>query len=125
VNVPVDLLYSKSHEWVKMDGDIATIGISDHAQSELGDIVFIDLPEVGRALQSGEILGSIESVKTVSDVYAPVAGEVVETNPMTKVAPETVNSDPYGDGWLLKLKVSGSLSGDLMDAASYEQETSH
>lgn len=108
-----------------MDGDVATIGISDHAQSELGDIVFLDLPEVGRALQSGEILGSIESVKTVSDVYAPVSGEVVETNPITKVAPETVNADPYGDGWLLKVKVSGSLSGDLMDAASYEQETSH
>ena len=124
MNVPVDLLYTKSHEWVKIDGDIATIGITDHAQSELGDIVYLDLPAVGRALQSGEIFGSIESVKTVSDVYSPVSGEVTEVNEGAKTSPENVNSDPYYGGWLVKVKISGSADG-LLDAAAYEQEIAH
>lgn len=125
MNVPVDLLYTKSHEWVKIDGDIATIGITDHAQSELGDIVYLDLPASGRALKAGEIFGSIESVKTVSDVYSPVSGEVTDINELAKMSPENVNSDPYGDGWLLKVKISGPADGDLMNAESYEQEIAH
>ncbi|MBL8059901.1 MAG: glycine cleavage system protein GcvH [Chthonomonas sp.] len=125
MNVPADLLYTKSHEWVKIDGDVATIGITDHAQSELGDIVYLDLPNVGRALRAGEILGSIESVKTVSDVYAPISGEVTDINEIAKMSPENVNSDPYGDGWLIKVKMTGKADGDLMNAEAYEQESAH
>ncbi len=119
VNLPEDLKYTKSHEWVRIDGDIATIGITDHAQSELGDIVFVELPNVGRALQVDETFGSVESVKTVSDMYAPVSGEVVEVNESLSAQSELVNSDPYGEGWLLKIKVSEPGSG-LMDAESYK-----
>ena len=126
MNVPTDLLYTKSHEWVKIDGDVATIGITDHAQSELGDIVYLDLPEVGRALQLEQTLGSVESVKTVSDVYAPVAGEVVEKNETLASQSELVNTDPYGGGWLVKVKLTDpSAVSHLMSASDYESETAH
>ncbi len=107
--------YTKSHEWVKLEGDIATIGITDHAQSELGDVVYVELPEAGRALQAEESFGSVESVKAVSDIYSPIEGEVVEANGKLGAQSELVNSDPYGDGWLVKVRVSdaGALSGLL------------
>jgi glycine cleavage system H protein len=118
---PDDLKYAQTHEWVR-SGDPATIGISQFAQEELGDLVYVDLPKVGRTLTAGEGFGSVESVKTVSDVYAPAAGEVVEVNEALSSAPETVNSDPYGEGWLIKLKLSNTADLDgLMDAAAYEK----
>lgn len=123
MNVPSDLKYTKSHEWVRIEGDIATIGITDHAQSELGDIVYLDLPTPGRTLQLEETFGSVESVKTVSDLYAPVAGEVVEVNGSLGGQSELVNSDPYGSGWLVKVRVSDSAQlADLLDASDYESE---
>jgi glycine cleavage system H protein len=120
MNVPADLKYTKSHEWVKVDGDTATIGITDYAQSELGDIVFVDLPTPGRALRAEESLASVESVKTVSDVYAPIAGEVLEVNGALGAQSELVNTDPYGSGWLVKVKVSDPAALDgLLDASAY------
>lgn len=126
MNVPAELKYTKSHEWVRIDGDIATIGITDHAQSELGDIVYLDLPEVGRVLQPEEGFGSVESVKTVSDLYAPIAGEVIEKNESLGGQSELVNTDPYGGGWLIKVRVSDAGSvASLLDASAYEQEIAH
>ena len=124
LNVPSDLKYTKSHEWVRIDGDTATVGITDHAQSELGDIVFVDLPEVGRALQSGHPFGTVESVKTVSDLYSPVGGEVVETNGKLGAQSELVNTDPYGDGWMVRVRLSGGADG-LMDAGEYSATLDH
>lgn len=118
MNVPSDLKYTKSHEWVRVEGDVATIGITDHAQSELGDIVYVDLPNVGRAVGVDDTVGSVESVKTVSDIYSPIAGEVVETNEALGAQSELVNSDPYGKGWMLKIRLSGGLDA-LLDAAAY------
>lgn len=118
MSVPAELLYTKSHEWVRIEGDIATIGITDHAQSELGDIVYVDLPNVGRVITAEETIGSVESVKTVSDIYSPVAGEVVETNALLGAQSELVNSDPYGQGWMFKIRLSGAPSG-LLDATAY------
>ncbi len=120
-NVPNDLKFTKTHEWVKLEGDVATIGITDYAQSELGDIVYVDLPTPGRKLTSGDSIGSVESVKTVSDVYAPFSGEVVESNDSLGAQSELLNSDPYGKGWLVKIKLDepGAV-GDLMDASAYE-----
>lgn len=118
---PAELKYTASHEWVRLEGDVATIGITDHAQSELGDVVYLDLPEVGRVLKAEEVFGSVESVKTVSDLYAPIAGEVIETNDALGAQSELVNSDPYGKGYILKLKVSDPHSvAALLDAAAYE-----
>ncbi len=119
MNVPKNLQYTESHEWVSVDGDVATIGITDFAQSELGDIVFVELPPAGRALGKGDSFGTVESVKTVSDVYAPVAGEIVEVNPALGAQSELVNSDPYGGGWLVKIKLSSPIDG-LMDPETYE-----
>lgn len=119
MNVPSDLLYTKSHEWVRVEGDVATVGITDYAQSELGDIVYVDLPSPGRAVNGGDGLGSVESVKTVSDIYAPVAGEVLETNPKLGSQSELVNSDPYGEGWMVKIRLSGPAEG-LLDAEAYK-----
>ena len=118
-NIPADLKYTESHEWVRVDGDVATIGITDHAQSELGDVVYVDLPTVGKSLAIGETFGSVESVKTVSDLYAPVAGEVIEVNGELASASELVNSDPYGQGFMIKIRLSGDVPGTLMDAAGY------
>jgi len=118
---PDDLRYAATHEWVRA-GDPATIGISQFAQEELGDLVYVDLPAVGRALGAGENFGSVESVKTISDVYAPVAGEVVEVNSALATSPEQVNTDPYGEGWLIRLRLANPSDVDgLMDAAAYER----
>ncbi len=120
MNVPQDLLYTASHEWVRVDGDTATIGITDHAQSELGDIVFVDLPHAGLAVSSGQGFGSVESVKTVSDIYSPLSGEVSEVNSALGAQSELVNSDPYGSGWLVKIKLKDASEVDgLLDAAAY------
>lgn len=119
-NIPDDLKYAKSHEWVRLDGDVATIGITDFAQSELGDVVYVELPEVGRFLQVGETFGSVESVKTVSDVYAPVPGQVISVNTALGARSELINTDPYGDGYMLKIQLSDPASVEsLLDAAGY------
>jgi glycine cleavage system H protein len=119
VSVPEELQYTRSHEWVRTEGDTATIGITDHAQDELGDIVFVELPEVGATFAAGDSFGTVESVKAVSDLYAPVGGEVVEVNEALDDSPEKINEDPYGEGWIVKLSVSDE--GDLLSASDYEQ----
>ena len=118
---PEDLHYSKSHEWVRIDGDIATVGITEHAQKELGEIVYLELPEVGHMFDSGQEFGTVESVKAVSELFTPVAGEVTEVNKQAIEDPAAVNEDSYGDGWLVKLKLSTDDVSDLMDAAGYEK----
>ncbi len=120
---PSNLLYAATHEWVSSDGDEITVGISDYAQHALGDVVFVELPEVGRTLEQGESFGAVESVKAASDVYAPVGGEVIEVNQALEDAPETVNSDPYVAGWMIKLRARDfeGERGALMDAAAYEK----
>src|SRR5262245_38298270 len=122
--VPADLRYTKDHEWVRVEGDTATIGVTDFAAGQLGDVVFVDLPEVGRSVDQYATFGVVESVKAVSDLYAPVSGEVVDVNGDLGSKPELVNSDPFGDGWMIKVKVgdAGQL-GDLLDAAGYEKLT--
>ena len=105
MNIPNDLRYTKEHEWVRLEGDVATIGITDYAQGELGDIVFIEVDTVDESVAADEVFGTIEAVKTVSDMFAPVAGEVIEFNEALEDAPESVNSDPYGDGWIIKMRV--------------------
>jgi glycine cleavage system H protein len=126
VNVPSDLKYTKSHEWVRVEGDTATIGITDYAQSELGDIVFVDLPTPGRSLRGEESLGSVESVKTVSDIYAPVGGEVVEVNEALGAQSELINTDPYGKGWIAKIRLSDpSQAESLLDSDTYRSSLDH
>lgn len=121
MNVPTDLRYSKSHEWVRLEGDVATVGISDHAQHELTDVVFVELPTLGREVDLGDPTAVVESVKAASDIYAPVGGEVVEANPEVEADPSLVNTDPYGKGWIFKLKVKdATLVDSLMDSAAYE-----
>lgn len=122
--VPPDLRYTKDHEWVRVDGDTATIGVTDFAAGQLGDVVFVDLPEVGKAVDQFATFGVVESVKAVSDLYAPLSGEVVAVNDDLGSKPELVNSDPFGDGWMIKVKVgdAGQLD-DLLDAAGYEKLT--
>lgn len=121
MNLPSDLKYNKSHEWVRVEGDVAVVGITDFAQAELGDIVYVDLPEAGKSLKAGETFGTVESVKTVSDVYAPVSGEVVEVNSALANASETVNSDPFGEGWMIKIKIANPDElGNLLDADAYK-----
>ncbi len=119
MSVPQDLRYTKSHEWVRVEDDVATIGITDHAQEELGDVVFVELPESGATFEAGDSFGIVESVKAVSDLYTPVGGEVVEINSTLEDAPEKVNEDPYGEGWIIKLRISGE--GDLLSATDYEK----
>jgi glycine cleavage system H protein len=119
LSVPEELQYTRSHEWVRTEGDTATIGITDHAQEELGDIVYVELPEEGAAFDAGDAFGTVESVKAVSDLYAPVGGEVVEVNEALDDTPEMINDDPYGDGWIIKLRVFGD--GDLLSASDYER----
>ena len=115
------LLYSKNEEWVRVEGDTATIGITDYAQSELGEIVFIDVPTVGETVGQGEVFGSVEAVKTVSDLNMPVTGEVLELNEELDAAPELVNNDPYGKGWIIRIAVKDAAELDsLMDAAAYQ-----
>jgi len=118
-----DLKYSDSHEWVKVDGDIATVGITDHAQKELTDIVFVEFPEVGKQMNRGDELCVVESVKSVSETYAPVTGEIVEVNEALEDSPESINSSPYDDGWLVKIKMADASEVDeMMDAAAYKEK---
>jgi glycine cleavage system H protein len=118
MNIPNDLRYTKEHEWVRLDGDIATIGITDYAQGELGDIVFIEVDSVDESVAADEVFGTIEAVKTVSDMFAPLAGEVIEFNEALEDAPESVNSDPYGDGWIIKMRVENP--DDVASLLSHE-----
>lgn len=120
MSVPEELSYTRSHEWLRTEGDTATVGITDHAQDELGDIVFIELPEEGATLEAGDAFGTVESVKAVSDLYTPVAGEVAEVNETLNDSPEKINEDPYGEGWIVRLRISGDTP-DLLSAAEYEQ----
>ena len=121
MNIPSELQYTKDHEWVKIDGDIATVGITDFAQGELGDIVYVEIETEGESIDAGEVFGTVEAVKTVSDLFMPVAGEVVEVNSGLEANPEVVNSDPYGEGWMIKIKISDK--GDaLMSAENYAAE---
>ncbi len=118
---PENLRYTKEHEWVLIEGDTATVGITDHAQKELGDIVYVDLPKAGASVQAGKTLGSVESVKAVSDIYSPLTGEVAEINELLSSAPEKLNEDPHGTAWLVKLKLSApEEAGQLMHAADYQ-----
>jgi glycine cleavage system H protein len=118
---PEDSRYAKSHEYIHVEGDVGTIGITDYAQKELGDVVFVELPQVGTQLELGDELGSIESVKAVSELFAPVSGEVVEVNESLADKPELVNTDPYGDGWMIKIKLAAPDEVDeLMNAEDYE-----
>lgn len=121
MNFPQDLKYTNEHEWIRVEGDIAYVGITDYAQSQLGDIVFVDIPTVGETLESGEVFGTIEVVKTISDLFLPVAGEVIEQNETLEENPEQVNKDPYGDGWLIKMKPADIHAiDDLLDAEAYK-----
>lgn len=118
---PKDLKYDREHEWVRLDGDVATIGISDFAQDQLGEVVYVDLPSVGEAVSTGESFGEVESVKSVSELFSPLSGEVVEVNSALDDAPEAVNDDSYGDGWMIKVKVDNLSDVEaLMDADDYE-----
>jgi glycine cleavage system H protein len=120
MNVPDDLRYNSSHEWVRLEGDIATIGITDHAQEELTDVVFVELPALGRSVDIGDPTAVVESVKAASDIYAPISGEVVEANGAVEADPSLVNIDPYGNGWIFKLKVKDAAQVEaLLDAAGY------
>ncbi len=119
MSVPQELQYTKSHEWVRVEDDVVTVGITDHAQEELGDVVFVELPEEGDSLEAGDTFGTIESVKAVSDLYAPMGGEVVEVNGALNDSPEQVNEDPYGEGWILKIRTSEQA--DLLSAGEYEK----
>ncbi|MDH4091361.1 MAG: glycine cleavage system protein GcvH [Cyclobacteriaceae bacterium] len=118
MNIPDGLKYTKDHEWVKIEGDTATIGITDFAQGELGDIVYVDINTVGQEIAEHEIFGTVEAVKTVSDLYMPLAGKVLEINPLLDGSPEKVNEDPYGDGWMIKVKINGSTDM-LLTAKQY------
>ena len=118
---PKDYRYTKEHEWIKADGGVGTIGITDYAQHELGDVVFVELPKVGAQLKAGQSLGSVESVKAVSEIFSPVSGEVTETNPALADSPEKLNSDPHGSAWLIKVRLADPKEvASLMDAAAYE-----
>ncbi|CAN5690093.1 glycine cleavage system protein GcvH [soil metagenome] len=119
MSVPEDLQYTRSHEWVRTDGDTATIGITEHAQEELGDVVFVELPDEGATIDAGESFGTVESVKAVSDLYAPVGGEVIEVNSSLEDAPEKINDDPYGEGWIVRLRTSEEA--DLLSPEEYEK----
>jgi len=118
MSIPADLKYTNEHEWVRIEGDVATIGITDHAQEALGDIVYVELPEIGRQVEAGEAFVVVESVKAVSDTYSPVAGEVIEVNSELETAPDQVNGDCYGAGWLAKVRMSGDTV-ELMDDDTY------
>lgn len=122
MNIPSELKYTKDHEWVKVEGDIVTVGITDFAQGELGDIVYVEVETLDETLEAEEIFGTVEAVKTVSDLFLPVSGEIVQFNELLEDEPEKVNTDPYGDGWMVKIKISDTsqLEG-LLDADAYKQ----
>ncbi len=120
MNVPVNLLYTKDHEWLRIEGDISYVGVTDFAQGELGDIVFIEIETLGETLNKEEVFGSIEAVKTVSDMFMPVSGEILEVNPALEESPDVVNKDPYGKGWMVKIKMSDPAEiNDLLTAEKY------
>ena len=122
MNTPEELKYTKDHEWVKIEGDIATVGITDFAQGELGDIVYVDVESLDETVAQNEVFGSVEAVKTVSDLFMPLSGEIIEFNEMLEDAPEKVNSDAYGDGWMIKIKISDTSEIDgLLDASGYKE----
>ena len=126
MNIPQDLLYTKDHEWVRLNGDLATVGITDFAQGELGDVVFVQLPDKGRRVTQGEAFGTVEAVKAVADIYSPVSGEIIEVNSSLTEKPETMNQDPYGTGWVVKIKTS-NIQMDrsrLLDPTAYTDLTS-
>ncbi len=115
-----DLYYTKEHEWVKVEGDTAIVGITDYAQSELGDILYVELPDVGKTVSAGDVLATVEAVKAVSDVYAPLSGEVIEVNEALSTTPEVINKDPYGEGWMVKIKISNPDEvNQLLSPADY------
>jgi len=120
MNIPGELQYTKDHEWVKIEGNIATVGITDFAQSELGDIVYVDITTKGQEVAAHDIFGTVEAVKTVSDLYMPLAGKVIEVNSILDGSPEKVNEDPYGDGWMIKIEVKGAVTG-LLSVAEYKE----
>ena len=120
MNTPNNLKYTKDHEWVKIDGDVATVGITDYAQDQLGDIVFVDIQTMGETLDREEIFGAIEAVKTVADAFMPLSGEIIEVNEELEAEPQAVNSDPYGKGWMIKIKISNPAEvEELLDADGY------
>jgi len=119
MTIPADLKYTKEHEWLRVDRDVATIGISDYAQDALGDIVFVELPEIGREVDAGEAYAVVESVKAVSDVYAPAAGEVIAINEGLETSPELINTDPCGKGWIARIRLADADLSHLMDAETY------
>ena len=122
MGAPKDLKYTKDHEWVKIDGDVATVGITDFAQGELGDIVFVEVETLDETLDREEVFGTVEAVKTVSDLYLPLSGEIIEFNESLEDEPENVNTDPYGDGWMIKIKISNPDEiEDLLDEAAYQE----
>lgn len=121
MNFPANLRYTKDHEWISLEGDIATIGITEFAQGELGDIVYVEVDTIGKPLETGDVFGTVEAVKTVSDLFLPVSGSITELNAALAGAPELVNTDPYGEGWMVKMKVNDPADVEaLMDAAGYE-----
>lgn len=121
MNIPADLKYTKDHEWVRVDGDTATVGITDFAQKELGDIVYVEVETLDQTLERDEVFGTVEAVKTVSDLFLPVAGEIIAFNELLESDPEKVNTDPYGDGWMIKVQISNpSEVNDLLDSDSYK-----
>ncbi len=122
MNIPSELKYTKDHEWIKIDGDVATVGITDFAQSELGDIVYVEVETVGEELEQEEVFGTVEAVKTVSDLFLPLTGEIIEFNETLESDPELVNSDPYGEGWMVKIKISEASQIDgLLSADGYKE----
>ena len=122
MSVPTDLKYTKGHEWIRIDGDVATIGITDFAQGELGDIVYVEVETVEEELDAEEVFGTVEAVKTVSDLFMPIAGEVLEFNESLESNPEKVNEDPYGEGWMIKVKIADSSAvASLLEAGQYEE----
>ena len=122
-NIPDDLRYAASHEWIRVEDGVGTVGISDHAQAELSDVVYVDLPKVGAMIEAGSVVAVVESVKAASDIYAPVSGEITEVNPALTAKPELVNSDPYGAAWLFKLKLANPAQVDaLKDPAGYRAQ---
>ena len=122
MNIPEDLKFTKDHEWIKIEGDIATVGITDFAQSELGDIVYVDVETVDESIDQNEVFGSVEAVKTVSDLFMPLSGEIIEFNELLEDAPEKVNTDAYGDGWMIKIKISNDSEIEgLLDGAGYKE----
>jgi glycine cleavage system H protein len=122
MNYPGNLRYTKDHEWIRVEGDEATVGITEFAQHELGDIVYVEVETIGQHMEEGSVFGTVEAVKTVSDLFLPLTGTITELNPKLAANPELVNSDPYGDGWMVKIKLDDAAAADsLMDAAAYEQ----